>query len=40
MKLTIDLNNLTPNITFSQLLDISPKLRSQLTETMKLKKKN
>ena len=32
-----DLNSITANITFAQLLDISPKLRSQLTKALKLK---
>jgi len=32
-----DLNKVSPNINFSQLLDLSPKLRSQLARALKLK---
>ena len=32
-----DLNTLSPNINFAQLLDLSPKLRAQLTKALKLK---
>jgi len=36
-NIATDLNSLTPNISFAQLLDLSPKLRAQLTKALKLK---
>jgi len=36
-NISIDLNKLTANITVAQLLDVSPKLRSELTKALKLK---
>ena len=36
-NISTDLNKLTANITVAQLLDVSPKLRSELTKALKLK---